>query len=201
MGRKVEWDSQDRGETSTKFREAFQRHWPSVLLGVLWTALLALTVPKLIYWFSPVIAGFVLAIPLSAWSSRTSWGERAKRHGLFLTPEEIAPPDLLRRFQRELTRQQSRPPSLPSNGLARVLRDDKAWDVHLSFLGSPSEPQHPLHQNHLERLGLKVRHEGVDALSAKEKRDLLLDPHALRELRSRLLPGSAGVLPASSSGL
>jgi membrane glycosyltransferase len=200
MGRKVEWDSQDRGETSTRFREAFQRHWPSVLLGVLWTALLALTVPKLIYWFSPVIAGFLLAIPLSAWSSRTSWGEGAKRHGLFLTPEEIDPPDLLRRFQRELARQQSHPLNVPGNGLARVLRDEQAWNVHLSFLAAPSEPQHPLHQNHLERLGLKVRHEGVDALSAKEKRDLLLDPHALQTLRDQLIHGSpADVSPASSS--
>jgi len=187
MGRKVEWNSQDRGETSTTFGEAFRRHWPSAFIAVIWTVILALTVPKLIWWFSPVIAGFLLAIPLSAFSSRVSWGQWAKQHGLFLTPEELEPPDLLKRFQRELSiHGGAEPAAPPANGLTRVLHDVKAWEIHRSLLSIPPEPQHPLHENHLEKLRLKVLHEGVDALEAKERRELLLDAQSLHQLRADL---------------
>jgi membrane glycosyltransferase len=190
MGRKVEWKAQDRGETSTTFAEAWQRHWPSTLLGLVWTAALALTVPGLIWWFCPVIAGFVLAVPLSALTSRTSWGEWAKRHGLFLTPEEIDPPDLLQRFQRELAHQETSPWSEPCDGLVRVLQDSTAWSVHFHFLASWDGLKDPLYRNHLERLQLKLRKEGLQALTSKEKRDLLLDPeslHAVRDFRLEVI--------------
>ena len=184
MGRKVEWKTQDRGETSTTFGEAFQRHWPATLLGLVWTAALALTVPELIGWFSPVIAGFVLAIPLSALSSRTTWGEWARRHGLFLTPEELEPPDLLQRFHRELEYQQARPWSAPGNGLSRILEDTAAWDVHLALLPSSDQQKGALRRNHLEKLELKVRQDGPDAITPQERRDLLLDRDALASLRA-----------------
>jgi membrane glycosyltransferase len=187
MGRKVEWKAQDRGESSTTFREAFARHWPSTALGAGWTILLAFTVPKLIWWFSPVIIGFLLAIPLSAWSSRTTWGERAQRRGLFLTPEELDPPRILQTFESELARVQGRTWNPPHNGLARVLQDPRAWEVHFSFLTAPPQPVDPFHQNHLERLGLKVRHQGPDSLAPQERRELLLDPEALVRLRRELV--------------
>jgi membrane glycosyltransferase len=184
MGRNVGWNPQDRGDSATHFHEAVQRHWPSTLVSVLWTTLLAMTVPSLIWWFSPVICGFLLAIPLSAWSSRASWGQWAKDHGLFLTPEELKPPDVLQRFQRELARQQANVSEGPANGLTRVLQDSKAWEVHLSLLSVSPEPKDPLHQNHLERLGLKVRHQGPDSLAPQERRELLLDGDSLRSLRN-----------------
>ncbi len=192
MGRKVEWKTQDRGETSTSFKEAFQRHWPSTLIGLAWTATLALTVPSLIWWFSPVIAGFVLAIPLSAFSSRVSWGQWTKNRGLFLTPEELAPPDLLQRFQRELSRQEMLPWSSSADGLGRVLHDSTTWEVHIAFLSSTPAEEDLLHRNHLEGLELKLQQQGLEALTAKEKRDLLLDPDSLRVARDlRLEAGRA----------
>lgn len=189
MGRKVEWKAQDRGENSTSFQEAFRRHWLSTVLGMIWTAVLALTVPTLIWWFSPVIAGFLLAVPLSAWSSRTSWGEWAREKGLFLTPEELEPPEILRIFQTELAHLEACDWNSHNNGLTRVLQDSKAWEVHLSFLSRQAQPNDPFQQNHLERLGLKVRHHGPDALGPQERRELLLDSETLRRLRNELVSG------------
>jgi membrane glycosyltransferase len=183
MGRKVEWNAQDRGETSTTFREALQRHWPATLIGLAWTALLIYTVPTLIWWFSPVIAGFMLSIPLSMFTSRTSWGERARMQGLFLTPEELEPPDLLLRFQRELAAFERQPWSTTADGLTRVLREADAWRIHLDLLPD-TEDGDPLRRNHLERLELKLRHEGPGALSSKDKRDLLLDRESLQTLHT-----------------
>ena len=190
MGRKVEWKAQDRGESSTSFSEAFRRHWPSLFLGVAWTALLVFTVPRLIWWFSPVIAGFLLAVPLSAWTSRTSSGEWARRKGLFLTPEEIEPPTILETFQAELDQLEKSAGSPGTNGLTRVLQDARAWDVHVSLVSAPARPRDPLHLNHLERLGLKVRHHGPDSLEPKERRELLLDIETLRKLRQEIVAPS-----------
>jgi membrane glycosyltransferase len=187
MGRNVEWNAQDRSEASTQFREALRRHWPSTLLGIVWTILLALTVPKLIWWFSPVILGFLLAVPLSAWSSRASWGAWAKNHGLFLTAEEIDPPDIVKRFQQELERLEAATWNLSTNGLNCVLRDENAWKVHLSLLPASPASKDPLRRNHLERLGLKVRHQGLDALAPQEKRELLLDGESLHCLRRQMV--------------
>jgi membrane glycosyltransferase len=183
MGRKIEWTAQDRGETTTTFREAVHRHWLSTLLGVLWTLALALTAPKLIWWFSPVILGLILAIPLSILTSMTSWGEWTKARGLFLTPEELAPPDVLRRFENELARQQSLPWGVPANGLTRVLQNPTAWDVHVGLLPMTNAGTDALHRNQLERLQLKLRQHGPEALTRKEQRELLMDPEALRSMR------------------
>jgi hypothetical protein len=64
-----------------------------------------------------------------------------------------------------------------------VLNDPKAWEVHFSFLQPPGQPKDPFQQNHLEHLGLKVRHHGPDALAPQERRELLLDPESLLKLR------------------
>jgi len=95
LGSNVQWDAQDRGEVQTTLGESVSRFWPSTLLGVIWAVLLLEEAPKLLWWFSPVLAGFLLAIPISVWSSRVSLGEWARKAGLFLIPEEADPPSIL----------------------------------------------------------------------------------------------------------
>ena len=182
MGRNVKWDAADRAESGTTFREALQRHWPATALGVGWSVLLLATAPKLFWWFSPVIAGFLLAVPLSAWSSRVRSGEGAKRLGLFWIPEELTPPPLLQHLQFELDRAPGRPWSVAGDGLARVLDDPAVRAVHLALLPPPAEPKDELHQHYCQGLELKVRRGGVRALSNREKRDLLLNPDSIQAL-------------------
>jgi membrane glycosyltransferase len=194
MGRNVKWDAADRAESGTSFREALQRHWPATALGVGWSLLLVFTAPKLFWWFSPVIVGFLLAVPLSAWSSRQRTGEWARRLGLFLIPEELTPSPLLQHLQHELDRAPSRPWSVAGDGLARVLDDPAVRATHLALLPPPPEPKDELQQHYRQGLELKVRHGGVRALTHREKRDLLLDAasiHALLEGRNWSPPRAA----------
>ena len=53
--------------------------------------------PGLAAWMSPVIAGMVLSIPVVAWTSAPAPGAWLRRTGIFATPEETAPPPILRR--------------------------------------------------------------------------------------------------------
>ena len=148
----------------------------------MWSLVLWLTVPKLFWWFSPVLAGLLLAIPLSAWSSRPWIGDWARRHGLFLIPEERAPPPILRQFQRELQRGSARPWAVPGDGLGRVLEDPEVRTIHLSLLPSPAEEAGELEAHDLRGLRLKARHGGLGALTAPEKRKLLLDAPSIHAL-------------------
>ncbi|SPE58987.1 Glucans biosynthesis glucosyltransferase H [Verrucomicrobia bacterium] len=185
MGRNVKWEAQDRGETGTCLSEASRRHWPGTVLGVVWTILLLATVPRLFWWFSPVIAGFLLAIPISVWSSRTQPGRWAREHGLFLIPEELDPPEVLRCLHQAIQESFTRPWNLAGDGLARVLEDDQICEVHLSLLRIPSDAKDPLKQHHIEGLQLKVQCSGIQALTTAEKRELLLDPEAIRALKQK----------------
>jgi membrane glycosyltransferase len=184
MGRNIKWDAQDRGEAQTTFGEAVKRHWPSTLLGVAWSVLLLATSPKLFWWFSPVLAGFLLTIPVSVWSSRVSLGQWARKHRLFLTPEEVDPPPILLTLDRELELAAARPGAQAHDALERVLGDPAVRAVHLALL-SDGEPKNDLRRHYLEGLELKYRHDGAAGLTAREKRDLLLDQEAIRALLSQ----------------
>jgi membrane glycosyltransferase len=62
------------------------------LFGALWGWAIYITAPDLLPWFSPVLAGLLLAVPLVVISSRADLGLAALGRGWFLIPEETAPP-------------------------------------------------------------------------------------------------------------
>src|SRR5205807_7874559 len=107
----------------------------------------------------------------------------AKKHRLFLTPEELNPPGVLQRLHQELGQSPSRPWVEARDGLGWVLEDPKACEVHLSLLSPAREPKHPLEQHRLEGLELKVRYVGPQSLTPQEKRELLLDAERSEERR------------------
>jgi len=183
MGKIVRWDSQDRSESGTSSGEAFRRHWSATAIGLIWGTLLWLTVPKLFWWFAPVIGGFLLAIPLSIWSSRTSLGEWARKHGLFLIRAELAPPRILRDLHQELERAPQRPWSAGIDGLTEVLESPQVRELHLALLPPVVTASDPMYEHHVRGLELKLQHAGPQSLTRSEKRELLLDPAVIRRLR------------------
>jgi membrane glycosyltransferase len=125
----------------------------------------------------------VLSIPLSIWS-RTSAGDWARKHALFLIPEELEPPDVLQRLHQQLAIAPSRPWAQLQDGLARVLEDTSAYAAHLSLLPRPTQSPDPLHEHHLRGLELKFHYHGLQALTRKEKREILLNRDSIHRLRT-----------------
>ena len=83
LGKNVKWEAQDRGEVANHFwRGRRAGTGPARCWGWCGRSLLLTTTPKLFWWFSPVLAGFLLAIPISVWSSRVSLGEWARKRWL-----------------------------------------------------------------------------------------------------------------------
>jgi membrane glycosyltransferase len=48
--------------------------------------------PQFFWWLTPVLAGLVCGVGLTAWTSRAGAGRLARRWGLLLIPEETHPP-------------------------------------------------------------------------------------------------------------
>jgi membrane glycosyltransferase len=92
LGRVEAWNAQERTERGVTLREAFRRQKWHLLFGVAWGAAMLRLAPQFFWWLTPVLAGLLLGIPLTMWTSRVGPGRFLRRIGLLLTPEETAPP-------------------------------------------------------------------------------------------------------------
>ncbi|EXF44551.1 glucosyltransferase MdoH [Pseudomonas sp. BAY1663] len=92
LGWSVQWQSPQRADNATPWGEALRRHGSQMLLGVLWTALVAWLDPAFLWWLAPIVVSLMLSAPVSVITSRTGLGLAALRRKLFLIPEEFNPP-------------------------------------------------------------------------------------------------------------
>jgi len=109
-GRRIQWGTQTRGDASTGWRDALRHHALGTMLGVTWATTIYLLSPGYFWWLIPVIGAWMIAIPVSVWTSRTSSGSALRRAGLLLTPEEASSPPLLSEFHDTLTRLEAESP-------------------------------------------------------------------------------------------
>jgi membrane glycosyltransferase len=102
MGKPVAWHAQERGDRGIGVLEALLRHKWHLLIGLAWGAVILMFAPRYIWWLLPVLAGMVLAVPLTMLTSRAGVGLWLRRHRLLLTPEEADPPAELAALQARL---------------------------------------------------------------------------------------------------
>jgi membrane glycosyltransferase len=178
-GRKVSWESQQRKDATTTFADALRRHAGTTALGIVWGLAAWWFMPNFFWWLSPVLAGLTLSIPLSMISSRPEFGRAARALRLFLIPEEIDPPQVLARLPR--FRAELEPDRPAESGLERLLFDAQAREVHFHLLPEPEEDD-PLHRHQLVGLLLKARLRGLNALTRKERMEIMLDRATLEAL-------------------
>ncbi|ADO71363.1 glucans biosynthesis glucosyltransferase MdoH [Stigmatella aurantiaca] len=181
LGYRVNWSSQQRDDADVPWSEAARRHWPHMLFGVVLAAAAAALSMDLLLWMSPVVAGLLLAIPMTVWTSRASVGTRLAKMGLFLIPEETVAHPLLERAQA-LSEQKM---EAVEDGLKRVLTDPRAHALHLALL--EEQPGPTIASIELATARRKLLSGQQDALSTQEKSMVLRDPATLAEARSRFL--------------
>jgi len=190
LGISVGWATQKRAADGTTWLYAAQRHWGHTLIGAVWGAFMWQLDPGLFWWFTPVLAGLVLSIPLSVLTSRRSLGSAARRLGLFLTPEETRPPVELISLRAQMRIHEltdAAPPPRPHAGLAEAILDPYVNAIHVSLLrekqlnpvyaeqfsklGAGGEP--------VQALGQKLLAEGPDKLSAAERMLVMADQRVM----------------------
>jgi membrane glycosyltransferase len=184
LRRAVGWPAQQRGDHQTGFQEAALVHGGQTLLGVAAGVLSYQYVPEFFWWFTPVLLGLVLAIPVSMLSSSLALGRVTRDWGLFLTPEETDPPAVLRYLEENLEENEPVLAVLrekPANRFIQVLTDPYVNALHLSLLPE-REPPGKRRRHYLEGLIHQLEEEGPDSLSAAQQRELLSEPELVQRL-------------------
>ena len=186
LGISVGWTTQKRAADGTTWRYALQRHWGHTLIGGVWGGFMWKLEPTLFWWFTPVLAGMILSVPLSVLTSRRSLGARARSLGLFLTPEETQPPAEIISLRshlkiHELTDDPT--PPRPHAGLAKAILDPYVNAIHVSLLRE--KQLNPVYAEQFSKLGVgseqaqalgeKLLAEGPDKLSGSERMLVMAD--------------------------
>jgi membrane glycosyltransferase len=190
MGVGVHWGPQKRTADGIAWSEAARQHWAHTVIGLVWGAVAWWLHAPSFWWFIPVAAGMVVSIPLSIFTSRASWGARARQSGLFITPEEKSPPLELAELRARMSalaaagETKSRP---AGSGLAEAVLDPYVNAIHVSLLRE--KRLNPEYKEALTRLGVgrpevsalgeKLLAAGPDALKPKEKLLILSDAEAM----------------------
>jgi membrane glycosyltransferase len=197
----VGWPPQQRGDHQTGFAEALGAHGSHTLIALVAGLVTYYLVPSYFWWFTPVLAGLALAIPVSMITSRTSLGRLARRFGLFLTPEESAEPPVLRQLERNLA---APPPLLCGEAdeqdlWSRAVVHPCAYALHASLL--PDEIPSRRRRHYLEGLIFQLQDEGAGSLSPSEKRALLSHRDGVYDLHTLLWAGAEPpATPAPNAG-
>ena len=188
LGRTVGWRSQGREDLTTTWREALRHHGLDSLFASAWGAGLFWLSPGYFWWVTPVIGALILSVPLSVYTSRASLGERARRWGLFMIPEESAPPPELQDL-RELARIARRRtegfPPRERDGFVRAAVDPYVNALHRALLGR-SRSRAPRLRAAREALLERALAEGPASLTLRERRILLGDPDLSDVLHRRV---------------
>jgi membrane glycosyltransferase len=189
-GMGVNWSTQKRTAGGITWWDAIKQHWSHTLIGLCWGAAVWWLDPRTFWWFLPVMAGMLVSIPLSVFTSRGSLGGKARSLGFFLTPEETSPPPELdtlrvRMALLEKTGAAASPP--PDASLAEAVLDPYVNAIHVSLLRE--KRLNPAYSEALARLGVgkpevrelgeKLLVHGPAALNAREKILVLSDAEVM----------------------
>jgi len=190
LGQGVSWVTQRRGADAdgADWREAIITHGGQTAFGVVWGVSSYIISPAFFWWLSPVIAGLVLAIPLSILLSKSSFGRATRRVGLFHTPEETFPPYELKRLQQNLAEcyrhLQPIKPLRADCGLMQAVLDPYVNAMHVALLRQRRQTEEA--REWFAQLRERLLHEGPAKLSPKEKLALLSDADSMIALHREL---------------
>jgi len=189
-GKKVTWSTQNReGVTHTGWMDALRAHAGHSLVGLLWAILTWQINPYLFYWMSPVLLGWLVAAPLSVFTSHTDAAEWLSRHGYLKTPEEVDACGVIQTLRSLEQRETPEPMPIAELrddfGLIQVLLDPFINALHLDFLPKRKN-QTAETKAELNALAERLATKGAPALSNSEKNRILNDPETVGRLHRRI---------------
>ncbi|HEV8542359.1 MAG TPA: glucans biosynthesis glucosyltransferase MdoH, partial [Verrucomicrobiae bacterium] len=205
LGRSVSWGKQNRQADGASWGYALRQHWKHTLAGILWGVAAWQMDHALFWWFMPVLAGMLFAIPFTVFSSRCQPGESSRKAGLFLTPEEVEPPKEIVQLRAALANLAKTAPTKPAEEKVFAETVLSPWRnaLHLSLL--QVQKNHPTFVEGVKKLGegqpslknlrQKTMTEGWSSLNAKQKLLLLADGESLSWLHRELWRTPLNLLP------
>ncbi len=197
MGGSVRWSAQQRDDSGVNWSDAIRQFGTMTLCGIAATAALALIAPEFLLWFSPLLAGWVLSIPVAVAMGSPSLGRLLRRWGLLLIPQEIIPTDIHKAYHEVLHRRHG-PPALAATGspagfdpFERVIEDPICHLLHSRVLKA-GDASVPLDDQTRESIR-SLMADGPRAIPATLRTAVLKDGEFLQELHlTRQISGDRG---------
>lgn len=204
LGRSVTWGSQGREDAETSWGLALRHHGFDTVFASAWGLSLYWLNPDYFWWVTPIIGALILSVPVSVYSSRVRLGERTRRWGLFLIPEESEPPPELVDLQDILVRTRAaaaRVPAAEQDSVVRAIVDPGVNALHRALLGSPRSLTPAIAAARRQLLADTLQL-GAHALGTRDRKILLADPQLVDELHERVwrLPDRRYALPWGRPG-
>ena len=137
LGRDSGWNAQRRDDGRIPLRDIVRLYRRHTILGVLLGAGAFAVSLYLALWMLPVVLGLTLAVPLAYWTGLRRPGAGLRRVGLLRIPEEVHPPEVLRRTAA-LYRQADAAPA--TEGVLALLHDPAFLAAHRQMLPPARRP-------------------------------------------------------------
>ncbi len=190
LGQGVSWVTQRRGTEGdvTDWREPIITHGGQAAFGLVWGISSYIISPPFFIWLSPVIVPLVFSIPISIFLSKVSFGARARKLGLFLTPEETSPPYELRRLQQNLAECYRHLPPIEAlradYGLTQAVLDPYVNAMHVALLRQRRQTEES--REWFEQLRERLLRNGPSDFTLQDKMALLMDADSMMTLHREL---------------
>ncbi len=171
----LRWAGQNRTE-ETGWMDAILSQAPGTLIALAWAGFAWWLDPMFFYWSLPVALPLIFAAPTSVLLSRVGIGQWFRRHGFFLTPEELQGSELVDDLASANLQP---PPGTRRPAFVRAILNPVLNQVHGAFARS-----HPAgaKRKRLEELRERCLVEGPDRLQRSELSLLAQHPATLHWL-------------------
>ncbi|EMI46592.1 glucans biosynthesis glucosyltransferase MdoH [Rhodopirellula sp. SWK7] len=134
-GHNVKWNAQQRSETGVSWSEATAQMWPLTLLGFATTVGLGLVEPGWLIWFSPLLIGWTLSIPIAVVMGSRLVGRKLAKAGLLRIASERLPEPILSRHQYWICEIKAmRSEREHASLFEKLFHDPKFRDQHIEIL-------------------------------------------------------------------
>ena len=182
MGKQIKWGPQFRTDNETGWFDAIRLHGFATVLALGWISSLYWLNPAVTVWLLPVGVSLALAVPISVYSSRLGLGLLMRRWRLFLIPEEIETPTVVRHLQEAISKRRN---ETFRDTFVEVAVDPYANAVHLGLLRrkAPKDPKAAERNRMFRELALES---GPAALSDSQKALLLRDAGSIAALHRQV---------------
>ncbi|MBA4029592.1 MAG: glucans biosynthesis glucosyltransferase MdoH [Planctomyces sp.] len=198
LGEKVQWNAQNRGDGDIDLLTACRVFGPHTIAGLVGSALVLFFSPGLFLWLSPILVGLTLTIPFSRILGSVELGQWLAHRRLLLIPEEAELTPILK-LQRKANEQHEQYADAHDRDqlFTELLSDPGFQALHASILQQTSSGT-PAPEAKVREWTQAILNHGPESLSVEDRRQLLLDREALRELhiqyRVRQLHPDEGVV-------
>jgi membrane glycosyltransferase len=181
LGRSVQWNAQQRGETGQRLQPAVSAHWKQSVVGVAAALTTGTFAAATLLWMLPIFVGLILAIPLSIVLGSVPLGRSLARRRLLLIPQETLAPTVLTRHRHFLALPSAKDSADLRGMFRRFLTDPALLALHRSIL----EATETCVTCGPRAIGLAQRQllsGGPLRVSAENRKVILSDPAALESL-------------------